>query len=161
MSTYNLHIRASDHATEEIIFKGSASQRKPVAASEKGEWHIQHNSGLDSIEAVKEKISVRICAAETNQNKHRDVIRTAAGESEFYVYYIKSSRGENVRIHDPLFSIRASNLLYVVDIILKVALKLLVGAMAGYLYWQKRRMELKEENEILRKESERLKLNRN
>ena len=162
MSTHNIHIRAGNQATENLMFEGRTSQRVPAASAETVEWHTQHNSGPDSIEAFKERIPVKkVWATQpTNQGRHwENVPRATARESEYYVYYIRSRSSEHVRIYNPLLAIRTSHPLCIIDIVLKAILKVIVGTMAGFLYWKKKRMKLKQENEILRKESERLKLN--
>lgn len=162
MPTHNIHIVASNTSTGILTFDPPQSVHTRVRAGDTVKWHIRNGSGVDAILNITGKGGSNEMWSQIprQQGNHWEgVVSATAAESDYYVYLITWRRGSNNYTHDPLISIRPSTLSHVVDFVLKVCAGLVVGAVASFLYWRKMRMELKRENELLRKESERLKTN--
>ena len=163
MATHNIHIVNSDLVTGQLTFDPSDSSHTRVRPGDTIKWHIRDRSGVDEITSIAAKIQGdRIWDQEPRRqgNHWQGVIKSTARDSEYYVYLISWRRGKETGTHDPLISIRPSHFHRFIEIILETVPGIVLGATAAFLYWRKKRMELIRENEILRKESERLKLNR-
>ncbi len=140
MATRNIDIIGSDLATGHLTFHPSDSSHTRVAAGDKIHWHIRSGSGVDSIESIEEKIAAdRIWSEEHHRqgNHWEGTISSFARVSEFYVYLITWKRGNDIRTHDPLISIKPSHANFIGNIILKPLPMFLIGTLVGSLFCKK------------------------
>lgn len=154
MPTLNIRITAYDTGT------GKLTLDYPHARAQAGDsihWFINSGLGIAITSIAKKSGSDEIWQTPPRMQGNHWVgkIKSTADETQFYVYNIVWTKDGGTYTHDPLISIRPSDLHHILKFIVSAVPGLVIGLLASLIYWR----QTKTEQKRLRDENERLKNN--